>query len=405
MKRRDFLAGLGAAGSASLAGCLDEIVGSDDDSDEIVGRHQDDKEHDNRPGDSVSVVGLEFTGNTETLGHVADNNPGDYDGRPIEYEIERTESEWQELRENDLQNAEEQLDEIDRRDDVSSIEDMRPFIEQALEESPEDQPDERAIIDTVGDYTNHEVILPRVSEHFAQEYLDDSNLRMWWVGVTNPATDGTFTLRNFAASYRHEGETVNDWVDIGHIPDAQEVRNEDNRDLIPGGVDVRDPEETIYAQDEELEWNGAYQFEKMMEAAEQGLIEQEEAFNPTHPMHAISNNILLHTRDMVDPALDDYELERIPPNGLLTAITPEFGRSVEEAFYDNWSEDKRQKMENLGRAVFRFYEEEDAEGYLGVDGTLDEPELYAFRTADGIERAWDAALEQDSLDFTELEYE
>jgi hypothetical protein len=221
------------------------------------------------------------------------------------------------------------------------------------------------------------------------------------VRVTNPETHGSFSVHNFAASYEHQGGAVNDWVDIGHIPSAQRVENPENQDLVPGGVDVRDPWDTIYAQNEELEWLGAYQFEKMVTAANEGMVEQDEAFNPGHPMHSISNNILYYTTKMVDPADDDYEIESIPPNGLITAITPEFGNSLESAFYDNWDDKKRQMMENIGRATSRFFEVEGSGGYLGVDGTLEQPEFYIIAEKEDVKEIWDRSLEGEDFDLDE----
>jgi len=80
---------------------------------------------------------------------------------------------------------------------------------------------------------------------------------------------------------------------------------------------------------------------------------------------------------IVDSARNDIFYENPPPHGLVTHVSQEFGRSVEDAFY-NLDEEKLEYMENIGRGMQLFYEEHDGRTNLTVGGTLEEPEFYEF---------------------------
>jgi len=135
-----------------------------------------------------------------------------------------------------------------------------------------------------------------------------------------------------------------------------------------------------------------------MEAAREGLIEQEERVDP---MRGVSSAVVANMWNMVDSAHNDFSFENPPPHGNVVAVSPEFGESFENAFYNNWNEETRHQMENIGRAVQVVYEE-DGHEYLGFGGTLEKPEIYRFSEIDGARAAYEDAIEEGSVDFENL---
>ena len=398
MKRRTFLKGTaGAAGLTSLSGCasfLDGDGGGDEPQDGYKAGDEDDPV-DYAPSET-NARRVDFIDNTGALGHVAHQDVDDYEGRPVEYENDHSEANFQEMSDNDIQRARRYLNEND-----SSIDEIRTFVESEIEESPQGESDERALVRGIGKGINSETligssletshVIKPLAETFAEELSLDENFEAWITGSTIPLTEGRFAHSLLTISYQEDGELVRDYVEPA-LPDTPGLGDS-------GDEAVRRPESSVYSDPEGLEYLGGYEFSKMIDAAREGLVAQEDSM---HPMHAVSLGLVGHFRKMIDTATNDINLDYQPPNGWNVAVTPEFGNSVEEAFYENWNENTKQKMENIGRAMQTFYEEEGGEGYLGFSSTLEEPELYEFSARDGVQAAWDTALEEGSVDFENL---
>jgi hypothetical protein len=94
-------------------------------------------------------------------------------------------------------------------------------------------------------------------------------------------------------------------------------------------------------------------------------------------MRAISRALLGNMWSIVDSARNDISYESPPPNGLVTHVSKEFGRSVEDAFYDLTAQ-KLHYMGNIGRGMQLFYEEHTGRTNLAVGGTLEQPAFYQF---------------------------
>jgi hypothetical protein len=262
-----------------------------------------------------------------------------------------------------------------------------------------EEPDERAIMYGIGKGINSETMIGNsvdaaetikpLAEKFASEYLDNDAFEAWITSATMPVTEGKFTHLPISMAYSTEEGFNADYVEDG-APDTP--------GLPEGSQAIRSAEEAVYANPEMLEYVTGFEYEKALRAAEQGIIEQEEGRgDEIHPTRAISTALLGDLWSMVDSTRNDLSYESGPPNGIVTHTSKEFGRSVGEAF-DNLDAEKLQYMENIGRGIQLFYENNDLRTNLAVGGTLEEPEFYEF--SDGMkEKLWN--FNYDSL--SELE--
>jgi hypothetical protein len=387
MKRRRFLQTTGLAGLASLSGCAGILEGKDDDG--YAGEPADMEEM--KP---ENLFRVDFHDQADNLGQL---DRGDTESEADDIVNNHSEGEWQEMDNNDLGVAERILSNND-----SSIEEIRPWVEDALNrelnepqieswDSPpsEDEPDERALMYGIGQglreetlisdsYDSANVLKPLV-EKFSEEYLDNEIFEAWITGATIPATEGRFAHLPITMAYDNEGELRADYVEDG-VPGTAGI----------GEKAIRSPEESIYSNPDAREYVTGHEYSKALEMAQNGKIEQE---GRAHPVRAISTGLLTSMWNMVDSAQNDLNFDSPPPNGLVTHVDPGFGRSVEDAFYD-LDEEKLQYMENIGRGMQLFYEEHDGRTNLAVGGTLEEPEFYEF--SDGLkETLWN--FEYDSL--------
>jgi hypothetical protein len=96
-----------------------------------------------------------------------------------------------------------------------------------------------------------------------------------------------------------------------------------------------------------------------------------------HPTRAISTALLGDLWSIVDSTRNDLSYENGPPNGLVTHVSKEFGRSIDEAV-TNPNAEKIQDMENVGRSIQLFYENKDLRSNLAVGGALEQPSFYEF---------------------------
>ena len=182
----------------------------------------------------------------------------------------------------------------------------------------------------------------------------------------HPATEGRFAHLPITIAYQHEGEMRIDYVEDG-VPDAPGIG--ENAEAI------RVPEESVYADPDEREMVTGHEYRKALEMSQNGQIEQE---GRAHPVRAISTGLLASMRNRIDSAFnDDFSTSEIPPHGLVTHVSQEFGESVEDAFY-SLDEQKLEYMENIGKGVQLFYEEHGGRANLAVGGTVEEPEFYVF---------------------------
>jgi hypothetical protein len=230
-------------------------------------------------------------------------------------------------------------------------------------------------------------VLKPLAEKFADEYLDEGLFDAWITGATEPATEGEFAHLPVTIAYENEGELRRDYVEPS-VPYAIGLGG--------GGQAIRSPEDSVYSDPDMMEMVTGHEYGKALEMAQSGKIEQEGRANP---VRAISTAVIADLWSIVDSAENDLNFESPPPYGLVTHVDPDFGRSVEDAFYD-LDREKLQYMENIGRGIQLFYEDDDHTGRtnLAVGGTLEQPEFYQF--PDGSkETLWN--LEYDSL--SELE--
>ncbi|WP_436901196.1 twin-arginine translocation signal domain-containing protein [Halovenus halobia] len=396
MERRDFIKGLGVAGASGLAGCSAITGGDDNGEDDQVGHRITDE-----GGGDYVMMRVDFVDQAGTLGQVDHmSNDGEADNLVNNY----SEEQWQEMDDNDLDVAERILENND-----SSVEQIRPWVEDALDRELEgypdiesadappgpNEPDERAIMYGIGMGIGEESaisssfdsahVLKPLAEHFAEEYLDNEVFEAWTTGATEPVTEGRFVHLPVTMAYESEGGLRRDYVEPA-VPDTPGLGNDAQA--------IRSPEESVYSDPDEMEMVTGHEYKKALEMAQNGKIEQE---GRAHPTRAISTAVLADLWSMVDSAENDLNFESPPPNGLVTHVSQEFGRSVEDAFYD-LDEEKLQYMENIGRGMQLFYEEHTGRTNLAVGGTLEEPEFYQF--PDGMkETLWN--FEYDSL--SELE--
>jgi hypothetical protein len=394
MERRNFMKAAGVAGVISLSGCADLLGGNGGNNDDGYAGEPVDMEE----VKSDNLFRVDFHDQADTLGQL---DRGDTESEADDIVNNHSEGEWQEMDDNDLEVAQRILNNND-----SSIEEIRPWVEDALnrELEPEvdhwqappgrDAADERALMygigvglseeSTISDSYDSANVLKPLAERLASEYLDNEVFEAWITGATLPATQGRFAHLPITMAYERNGEIRTDYVEDG-VPSSPRV-GDDNA--------IRSAEESIYSDQNEMEYVTGHEYSKALEMAQNGKIEQE---GRAHPVRAISTGLLTSMWNMVDSAQNDLNFESPPPNGLVTHVDPEFGRSVEDAFY-NLDEEKLEYMENIGRGMQLFYEEHDGRTNLAVGGTLEEPEFYEF--GDGLkETLWN--FEYDDL--SELE--
>jgi len=374
MNRRAFLASTAATGSViAVSGCLGRLRGGGDDTGMAEGVSRDES---NSPGYG-GAYRIYFDDQTGTLGQVAQPQPDD------DYNIvnQYSEDDWKEMDDNDLQVARKEIEDSGR----GGIDALRPYVKDELEQSPADEADVRALPRGIGIGMNEEtgisdsfstanVMKPAIGE-FAREYLD-SDVQAWITGTTLPVTEGRFVHLIVTIAYSDEaGNLKEDYVE----PSAPDTTS----DAIKTAV--RSPENSVYSQtnDEDMEYVTGHEYRKALEMAQSGQIEKE---GRAHPVRAISTNLLSNMWSMVDSGKNDISWENPPPNGLITHVSQEFGRSVEDAFYD-LTEQRLGYMENIGRGMQLFYEKFDGRSNLAVGGTLDTPEFYLFPDSEK-ETAW-----------------
>ena len=365
MDRRDFLKAGAATGAAmSWSGCIGILGGNEDEGDGYAGEAVDPEEDDN----TGSGHRVDFVDQAENLGQVAESysSEKEYDKIANNY----PEGDWQEMDDNDLNVARNTLSDND-----SSIEEIRLHVEQEIQNSTEDEPDERAMMRGIGlgikddtlvagsvDAAN---ILKPLAERFSDEYLENNTFEAWITAATIPATEGRFAHLPITIAYEHYGEIRTDYVEDG-VPDAPGIG--ENAEAI------RSPEESVYADPDEREMVTGHEYRKALEMAQNGQIEEE---GRAYSVRAISTALLTSIWNMVDSAQNDLNFDNPPPNGLVTHVSQDFGESAEDAFY-SLDEQKLEYMENIGRGMQLFYEEHGGRANLAVGGTVEEPEFYVF---------------------------
>lgn len=386
MNRRTFLTSTAATGSViAVSGCLGILGDSSNDGgdDEQIGHRITDESG----GGEFVMNRIDFIDQAGTLGQVAHlNNDNEYDDLVNNY----SEEQWQEMNDNDLDVARNTLSNND-----SSIEELRPHVEQEIQNSPDNEPNERAMMRGIGLGIKDDTliagsvaaanVLKPLAEKFSDEYIDNDTFEAWITAATMAATEGRFAHLPITIAYEHKGEIRRDYVEDG-VPDTPGLGG--------NAEAIRRPEDSVYADTDERELVTGHEYRKALEMAQNGQIEQE---GRAHPVRAISTGVLSSMLNMVDSALNDFPKGEIPPNGLVTHVSQEFGESVEDSFYE-LDDQNLEYMENIGKGGQLFYEEYGGRANLAVGGTLAKPEFYEF--PDGMkDRLWN--FEYDSL--TELE--
>jgi hypothetical protein len=391
MKRRTCLRTGAVAGLTVTAGCLGFGDGGDRGDDDQVGHRITDG-----GGEGQYLLNrVDFVDQAGTLGQLDHmENDKEVDNLVNTY----SEEEWQRMDANDLDVARRTLENND-----SSVEQIRPWVEDTLDRKLEgypdlesvdappgpEEPDERAIMYGIGMGMGEESaisnsfdsahVLKPLAEHFAGKYLNNDVFETWITGAAIPATQNEFAHLPVTMAYSHGGEIRRDYVEDA-VPDTAGI----------GEHAIRSPEESIYSDEDAREYVTGHEYSKALEMAQNGNIRREEY---DHPIRAISRNLLGNMWGMVDSARNDISYESPPPNGLVNFVSKEFGRSVEDAFYD-LDERKLQYMENIGRGMQLFYEEHTGRTNLAVGGTLEKPAFYEFPD-EMKEQLWN--FEYDSL--------
>lgn len=379
MNRRAFLAHSAAASSIiAVSGCLGSLTGGNDEEEEQVGHRITDE------GDSdyhYLLNRIDFVDQAGTLGQLAHmENDKEVDDLVNTY----SEADWQRMGDNDLDVARRTLENND-----SNVEQIKPWVEDALDRELEgypdlesvdappgsDEPDERAIMYGIGMGMGEESaisnsfdsahVLKPLAEKFAAEYLDTNIFEAWITGSAKPATDVAFAHLIITIVYEADGRLRRDYIEPA-VPDAPGLGDDPHA--------IRSPEESIYSDENELEYVTGNEYRKALEMAQNGHVKQEEH---DHPVRAISRNLLGNMWSMVDSARNDISYDSPPPHGLVCFVSKEFGRSVEDAFY-GLDEQKLAYMRNIGKGMQLFYEEHTGRTNLAVGGTLQKPVFYEF---------------------------
>lgn len=388
MNRRHYLRAVATGSLIGVAGCSAITGGGDGDTD--IGHRITDESG----GGEFVMNRVDFVDRTGTLGQL-DQADTDTDADDIVNEY--TEDDWQRMDTNDLQVARRTLENND-----SSVGQIRSWVERALNRNLEDnhidtmdsppgpeEPDERALIYGIGSGMNSESrignsvdaanTLKPLAEKFASEYLENDAFEAWITSATLPVTEGRFVHLPITIAYSHEGTMNVDYVEDA-VPDTAVLPD--------NGQSIRSAEESVYSAPERFEYLTGFEYEKSLRAADEGFVEQDDdrAGGKIHPTRSISTAVLGEMWSMVDSTRNDLSYETAPPNGIVTHVSKEFGRSVEHAF-DTLDAKKLQYMENIGRGIQLFYENNDLRTNLAVGGTLREPAFYEF--PDGMkEKLW-----------------
>jgi hypothetical protein len=322
---------------------------------------------------------IDFVDQAGTLGQLDHmENDNEYDNLVNNY----SEEEWQEMNYNDLAKAKSILEE-----NHGSVAAIRSWVEDALNRDLEgysdrtnvddppgpDEPDERAILYGIGEGKGEETgisdsydasnVLKPLAEKFAAAFLENEVFDAWITGATMPATEGRFAHLPITIVYSNDGELNVDYVEDG-VPSSP----------LMDDPAIRSIEDSIYADEDEMEYVTGTEYRKALEMAQKGNIELEGRANP---VRAISTALLGDLWTIIDSARNDISFENPPPNGIVTHVDPAFGKSVEDAFYD-LDEQKLQYMKNIGKGMQLFYEDRGGRANLAVGGTLTEPVFYEF---------------------------
>ena len=364
MNRRAFLTSTAVSSVVAVSGCVGRLRGSDDNAGPAEGVRRDET---NSPGDS-SAYRIDFVDQAGTLGQVAQPQAveDDYNNIVNEY----SEDGWGEIDRNDLDVARSVFDENE-----TTVGAFRPYIEDQLQDSPEGEAAARALIRGIGWGKNDEVaisgsvdaaiIVKSLSERFAGDYLDTDYFQAWITPATIPVVNGSFAHLPVTIAYEHEGDLRRDYIHDAVLSAPGVGENEEP---------IRRPENSVYADPGEMEMVTGHEYRKALKMAERGEIAEE---GDVHPIRAVSSAVLANLWNIVDSAQNDFSFENPPPHGLVVHISQEFGRSVEDAFYD-LTEQRLGYMENVGRGMQLFYEMFDGRSNLAVGGRLDTPEFYIF---------------------------
>lgn len=363
MRRRRFVRVGAFTGLTATTGCLG-LLRSRDDTGPAEGVERDES---NTSGDG-SAYRIDFVDRAGTLGQVA--QPETIENEFNNIVNEYAEADWQAMDDNDLQVARSTLESND-----SSIDELRPHVGQEIQDSPESEPTERALMRGIGlgikddtlmsgsvDAAN---VLKPLAEKFSTEFLNNGVFEAWITAAVMPATEGRFAHLPITIAYEHNGEIRKDYVEDG-VPDAP--------GLGENATAIRSPKESVYANPDERDMVTGFEYRKALQMAQNGQLEKE---GRADPVRAASTGLLTALWNIVDSSQNDISYENPPPNGLVTHVSREFGRSVEDAF-DDLTERRLGYMENVGRGMQLFYERFDGRSNLAVGGTLDTPEFYIF---------------------------
>lgn len=378
MDRRSVLQSLAVAGLSGLTGCSG-LGGSDD---EQIGRRVQD-----RTAAQPRGYRVDFHDEAGTLGQVP--RSGRTGNSFDTVTCSRSAAEWDRMKRNDMDYARQLMD-----GNRTSVEKLRPYVERALEsDRPKAEPWPHAIAWGIGNglhdhsgvansYDAALITVPLV-DHFADLLFDRRDrIETWIVAAVEPPTLGEF--RHLAAAMAYETDdgswtvrylepTLGCYGDCG-TPDFFESS-------------LRPPEESLYARRGATDFVTGPEFRKAQRLADRGYIQEEdEASRGDWNQKSISGAVCSSMTNLVDTAGNDMDMGEAPPAGIKTVTTRSFGRSLEDAF-DGFDYDTMRRMEFVGRAITLTFEQRRWYQPLGIDGTLDDPEIYVLNQEE-IRYAW-----------------
>ncbi|RXK46904.1 hypothetical protein [Halorientalis pallida] len=379
MDRRSVLRSLTVAGLGGLAGCF----GLGGDGDEPIGRRVQ-----NRKAAEPRGYRVDFHDQADTLGQVARSGTT---GRSFDTVTNsRSETEWDRMKRNDMEYTRQLMDE-----NRTSVTKLRPYVERTLaSDDPKTEPWPHAIAWGIGNGLNDHsgvassydaalITVPLV-DHFADLLFDRRDrIETWTVAAAEPPTLGEF--RHLAAAMAYETDdgswtvrylepTLGCLGDVCSTPDFFESS-------------LRPPDESLYARRGATDFVTGPEFRKAQRLADRRYIqEDDEASRGDWNQKAISGAVCSSMTNLVDTAGNDMDMGEAPPAGIETVTSRSFGRSLEDDF-DSFDYDTMRRMEFVGRAITLTFEQRRWYQPLGLDGTLDDPELYVLNE-DEVRYAW-----------------
>lgn len=383
MRRRYFIRTstiISTIGAASLAGCTSQK-----------------DENDNRP-EGDQAFEYFFDDQTGTLGSAGTEEIPEGASEEQIITNTRTEEEWQEMQLNDHNIAE-----LAFNDQIAPFVDLNEGSVQAITDRTRQLYNQRtadiegddaeiytsSVLDAViqetdaGGGTTFGYLVPTLSEWILEEHMDTEIANYRWhdiFGKIGDAGEG-YSHPLGILHYGDEGETQVRYAEIEPRGTAMIVRPEES--IYHAGLDQ---ESFNGAGNRELnpsEYVTSFDFTKMREMEERGLVETEEA--EVSLFHG-------HLSYVDDAGMNGYDFENLEESGEIesagveansteTAVwikgvtSDSYGESLESYMTSPDESYTRRDFEVSARAIFSALEQQDFAGPIALDGTLRNPQV------------------------------